>query len=338
MEKRKIRWGVIGSGYIVNLWLAGAMQTPDTEVVAIASRTKSNAEKMAKKFSIPFVCDEVDELLNRDDIDIVYIAVPHTQHKEMAMKAFACGKNVLCEKPLSINSKNTAAMFDEAKKKNLFLMEAMWMRFFPALIEVQRIIKSGEMGVLKSITATFGFNTDVKPSHRLLNLNLAGGAVLDVGGYCLHFCDALTDSSPVDFHGFTVINGDENNYGVDEQDFVIARYPNNVLADLRFAVKNDLGQAAELSFSEGSISFERFWSPTSFTVTKSGESQTYNFEVPNPNKNFIDTGFQYEISHVNDCLRKGAIESDIMSWDKTNRTMKVCDQLRADWNLKYPEE
>lgn len=334
----RIRWGVIGSGYIVNLWLNGAMQTNDTEVVSIVSRNIKNAEKVAKKFSIPNVSDSVEELLERDDIDIVYIGVPHTQHEEITMSALKHGKNVLCEKPMSINSKKTSAMFREAKKRNLFLMEAMWMRFFPAIIEVQRIINSGELGVLKSISATFAFDTDVSPSHRLLNLSLAGGALLDVGVYCLQFCDALTGSDPLEVKGFSVINGDENNFGVDEQDFVIARYPNNVLVDLKFAIKNNLGQDATLSFSKGSISFSRFWSPTSFTINSDGNSKVYNFEIPNPNSAFTDTGFQYEISHVNECLRQGLIESDVMSWEKTNRTLKVCDQLRADWNLEYPGE
>jgi predicted dehydrogenase len=314
------------------------MQCEDTRVMAIASKTRAHAAAVAKEFSVPVVCDTVGELLERDDIDIVYIGVPHTSHHDVTLEALRHGKHVLCEKPLAINRKQAAAMIAEARKRHLFLMEAMWMRFFPAIREVQAIVARGDLGRLRSISATFASDASVGPSHRLLNPALAGGALLDVGVYCLQFCDAMTGSAPTQYTGIATIDGDEHRYGVDEQDVVIARYPGNVLADLRFAVKNELGQSALLSFTGGTIWFERFWSPTSFVVTHGAESEKREFPVENKNPDFSDAGFQYEIRHVNECLRKNLVESDIMGWEKTERTLEICDRLRSQWNLVYPDD
>ena len=335
---KKIRWGVVGSGSIVNLWLCGAMQVKEMEVVAIASRTKKNAQDVATRFGIPHVEESYQTLLDREDIDVIYIGVPHTFHYDFTMLALKNGKHVLCEKPLGINSQETQAMFAQAKKQNLFLMEAMWMRFFPAIAEVKKIIRSGELGELKSITATFGGNADVDRSHRLFNPHLAGGALLDVGVYCLQFCDALLDAEPLEVSGMASIARDKDMFGVDEQDFVIAKYPNDILVDLRFALKNALGQDATLSFSKGSVYLPRFWSPVSYSIQKGGKVTTLEFPVPNPTSEYKDTGFQYEIRHVNECLSEGLLESPVMSSTKTNQTMGLCDELRNSWGLIYPSE
>jgi len=335
---KKIRWGIIGSGRIVRRWLCGAKQRSDMEVVAVASRHTENARQVADTYGIPYVEENVQSLLDRKDIDIVYIAVPHTVHYEMTMLALRKGKHVLCEKPLSINGRKTAEMFAEAKKRRLFLMEAMWMRFFPALEKAKEIFDHGDLGRLRSVTATFGFDTDADRSDRLLNPQLAGGALLDVGVYCLQFCDVLFDTKPVAIEGYASINSDDSRYGIDEQDFVIARYPGSVIADLRFAVKNELGNEAVLSFTNGKIIFDRFWSPDRLTVLRGEHREVMEFPVNNTDPLFRDEGFQYEIAHVNECLRDGLTESPVMTPERTNRTLESCDYLRKLWNLTYPQD
>ena len=143
--KRKVKWGILGAGAIVDRWIKGAMQFDDMEIVAISSRTKETAEKQAKKWNIPKVMT-YDEMVESSEIEIVYVPVPHTAHKELAIKAMNAGKHVLVEKPAAINAKQFQEMMECAEKNQVFLMEAVWTRFFPIINKALEIVKEGKIG------------------------------------------------------------------------------------------------------------------------------------------------------------------------------------------------
>ena len=334
-----IRFGIIGSGGIATLWLKGARQVEDVKVVAIHSLDLTSAKELAKTFDIPSVEESYEAMLQREDIDAIYVGTPHTFHYENALKALNHGKHVLCEKPMGINQAQAVEMFDTAKRNNCFLMEAMWMRFFPAMQQLRDVIASGAIGRVRNIRATFAYNIGGLPkTHRLLNPALAGGALLDVGVYCLHFCNALLREHASQMTGFASINSTEEAYGVDEQCNIIAEYPDSVLAFLCCAVLNDMGEDATIYGEKGRIVLPVFWKPTTYTIINEEGSKTVTVDVPQLDNDLADVGYQYEIKHVADCIRKGKLESPEMTHETSLKILEQSDELRASWKLVYPDE
>lgn len=336
---KTIRWGIIGSGGIATLWLTGAKQVANTRLVAIASRNKKTAQALADRFGIEEVEESYESMLSRDDIDVIYVATPHTMHCEQTLLALSYGKHVLCEKPMGINAKEEAQMFAMAKEKNLFLMEATWMRFFPMMQALRDEIASGSIGEVRSIRSTFSYRMDgVSKEHRALNPMLGGGGLLDVGVYCLHFCEALLGANPLEVHSMASINTDENQYGVDEQVNIIARYPGDILSFMACAVMTEMGENAVIFGTKGKIELPVFWKPTTYTLTNETGSRTVSMPVANPVDGFEDVGYQYEIIHVNQCLRDGIMESPEMTHQISTDIMMLCDDMRKQWELVYPQE
>ena len=329
----RIRWGVIGAAGIAHKWMKGARQLADTHVVAVASRTKSSAEALAEAFGIPCVEDSVEALLARDDVDAVYVATPHTSHCALSFAAMEHGKAVLCEKIMAMNADEARRMFACSQSMGRFLMEAMWTRCFPGLAEARALLESGAIGTLRSIRASFAFNASVDGEHRLLNPAYGGGALLDVGVYCLHLCDVLLHQKPTEVHSFARLS---ESGAIDVQDSIIARYPGDMLAELTCAVKCDMGAGAKLYGSEGSISFPVFCAPTELILRRNGKPEERRaFPVPNTDPAFTDDGYQYEIAHVNQCLRDGRIESPEVTAQATLNVLETCDALRQSWGLRY---
>ncbi len=205
MKGGKIRWGLLGAGAILNRWMKGAVQVEDMEIVAVASRTMETVRRMANQFSIPNALS-YEELLERDDVDAVYIPVPHAGHKELALKAMKAGKHVLVEKPAAVTAKDFDEMTACAAKQRVFFMEAMWTRFFP-LIEALRICLDEErIGQVRALHSSFAFRSDPQQSPRLFLPEQAGGALLDTGVYNLHFAEMVFQKQPEKITGLASIN------------------------------------------------------------------------------------------------------------------------------------
>ena len=169
---RKIRWGLLGAGKILDRWMKGARQIENMEIVAVASRTRERAAKTAEKFQIPDVLT-YEEMLVRKDIDVVYIPVPHTAHMDLAIKAMEAGKSVLVEKPAGINVQQWEKMTECARKNQVFLMEAVWTRFFPLIKEIEVHLK--DIGDVRVVSTNFSFRNDEMDS-RLMDLNRVGAS------------------------------------------------------------------------------------------------------------------------------------------------------------------
>jgi predicted dehydrogenase len=334
----KIRWGLMGAGAIVERWIKGARQLEDMEIVAVASRTKETAVKASQKYNIPEAMT-YEELAVREDIDVVYIPVPHMAHKTLAILAMNHGKSVLVEKPITVNAQDLQEMIDCAKANKVFLMEAVWTRFFPLVKKIQGLINEEGIGEVRAINVAFSFAipVDMKES-RILDPNLAGGGLLDVGVYDLNFCDMIYDKSPISLSGYATIDSDENHIQVDEQAMYIAKYDKGELASMASGVRTNMLDTAYIYGTKGYIEVPVFWKPTVMKVTINGETKEYMDKVELTNPDFLDEGFQYEIAHVNECLRIGLKESPVMTLEKSLRIMKQCDTLRKQWDLKYPFE
>ena len=181
----KMNWGIVGLGNIARSFLEDMRLLKDQQVLACASRSISNAEFFAKDYSIPKYYGKYNELFDVEEVDIVYIATTHDTHAQLSIEAMEKGKHVLCEKPMAVNSNDAKKMIAAAQHNGVFLMEAFWSRFNPSIRSVLEHIINGDIGDVKYINADFTFLGVERAKDRLLNPNLAGGALLDIGVYPL---------------------------------------------------------------------------------------------------------------------------------------------------------
>ncbi len=250
---------------------------------------------------------------------------------------------MLVEKPAAVTLDDWEAMTRCAQKNGVFLMEAVWTRFFPGLEQLRQLFQPGQLGPLKVVNCAFSYHLpDAMAGSRNLRPELAGGGLLDVGVYCLHLCDALTGAEPEELTGFATINGDENRFGVDEQALILARYPGNLLASMGCGVRTAMRDTALLYAADASVELPVFWKPTELRITRSrGREQvteTLAFPVEQTAGLPADEGFRYEIEHVQRCVSAGLSQSPEVSWQATARVLRACDTLRRQWGLKYPFE
>lgn len=334
--EKKICWGLMGAGAIIDRWILGAFQHDDMEIKAVASRSIESAKKTAEKYNIETAC-LYDELLLRDDIDIVYVAVPHTSHKDLTIKALKAGKHVLVEKPAGINAGEWEEMVSVAKETGKFLMEGSWTKFFPIIPIIKEHIGENGIGEVRTVSSAFAFrNTDT--SSRLLDPNRAGGGLLDVGVYNLNFQRIIYEKDPTALTGIASIATDELKLNIDEQAAYIAQYDNGALGIMASAVRTDMIDTAYIYGTKGHMVVPVFWKPTSVEITINGSTAKIDAPVSQKVAGIEDEGYQYEIAHVNECLRKGLTESPVMKWSDTAAILKQCDTLRKQWGLKYPME
>lgn len=336
MENRKIRWGLLGAGIILDRWMKGAMQVDDMEIVAVSSRTSETAEKMAEKFNIPEAMT-YDEMLARDDIDVVYIPVPHTAHKELAIRAMKAGKNVLVEKPAGINAHEWEEMVACAKETNVFLMEAFWTKFNPMIPKIQEYLCEDGIGEVRMVSTNFSYRSDDFDS-RLFDPERAGGSLLDVGVYNLHFNKIIFGKNPVSLIGTASIDTDELHLQVDEQAAYIARYDKGELGMMCNAIRTEMLDTAFIYGTKGYIVVPEFWRPSRMEVVIGEEHSTIEMPIPQKIPGIQDEGYQFEIRYVNQCIRDGVKESPVVTWQDTWDVLSQCDKLRRDWGLIYPGE
>ena len=192
-----IRWGILGTGKIARALATALQDVPDAVLAGVASRSLEKAEAFAADFHASTAYGSYEELAAAGDIDLVYIATPHPQHAANALLALNAGKGVLCEKPFTMNRREAAHVVDLARSRKLFLMEAMWTRFMPALAEVKRLIAAGEIGSVHQVVADFGFTASFGPEHRVFNPELGGGALPDIGVYPTIATRFVTGKEPV---------------------------------------------------------------------------------------------------------------------------------------------
>jgi len=327
--ERKIRWGIIGTGFIAKKFAEALQILPDAELVAVGSRAADTAKKFAKAFHIPHQHSSYDKLANNPDVDVVYIATPHPFHMENTILCLKAGKAVLCEKPFAVNASQAQQMTDVARTEKLFLMEAMWTRFLPIIMKVREWLGQGLIGPVRFLQADFGFRCDWKPQDRLLNPELAGGALLDVGVYTVALASMVFAGPPTKITGMAHLG----QTGIDEQSAMVLGYQDGQLAVLSCAIRTQTLQKAVIVGTKGMIRIHSpFWSATTATILiEDKEDET--IKIPHE-----CNGFEYEAREVMQCLLAGKLESDYLPLDETLSIVKTMDEIRAQWGLKYPME
>lgn len=326
--KNVIKWGILGPGSIAHKFVKGLLTIEDAQIIAVGSRDKTRAESFSKLYGIEKSYGSYQEFVSDPDIDIVYVATPHPFHKDCVKLCLNAGKAVLCEKPFTLNAKDTRELVVLAREKKLFLMEGMWTRFLPAIEKTREWLQEGAIGDIQMFKADFGFGGEHDPKGRILNLELGGGALLDLGVYPISFASMVFGTQPKIIKSLADIGPT----GVDENCAMLFGYDNGKMASLSASFKMDLVNDAWIFGSSGHIIIENFVKPINAVLTLSnGQKETFIALDES-------TGYQFEAIEAINCIKQGKIESDIMSLDESVAIMETMDSLRSQWQLRYPGE
>lgn len=322
------RWGILGPGNIAAKFAAGVAALADQEVVAAGSRTQASADRFADRFDIRRRHVGYEALVADPEVDAIYVATPHNFHREHTLLALRHGKHVLCEKPFAINAAEAQEMVDAARAAGLFLMEAMWSRFLPIIVEARRLIAAGAIGAVQMIQADFGFRASFNPASRLFDPALGGGALLDVGVYPVSLATMLL-GEPDRIAAIAALGAT----GIDENTGMLFGYPGGEVALLATTVRASTLQEAIILGSNGSIRLHSpWWVGNTLTLRRAGHDAE---EIVRP---FIANGYSHEAMEVADCVRAGRLESESMSLDESLRVMRIMDAVRVQLGMKYPME
>jgi predicted dehydrogenase len=323
-----IRWGILGTGWIASEFAQGLAELPDAELAAVGSRTAGSASRFADRFQVPRRHASYQALAEDPGVDVIYVATPNPLHREHCLLCLDAGKPVLCEKPFALNAGQAGDMVRAAREKKLFLMEAMWSRFFPLMAKVRELVDEGAIGEVQMLVADLCIQFDFDPSDRRYAPDLGGGALLDLGVYPLSLASMLI-GAPARITSLAHLGAT----GVDEQASITLGYDQGQVSTLYASLRADSPVEAILLGTKGQIRIHPWWiRPDAITLSVAGQEDT-RLEMP-----FAGNGYQFEAAEVMACLRAGKLESDLMPLDETLSIMETMDTIRAQWGLRYPGE
>lgn len=324
--ERTIRWGILGTGKIARALATALKETPGAMLAGVGSRSAASAEAFCTEFGGQ-AYGSYQALAAAPDIDIVYIATPHPMHAANATLVLEHGKAVLCEKPFTMNRREAERVVALAREKKLFLMEAMWTRFTPALAAVRAAIAAGDIGQVRQLHVDFGFAATTDPLHRVNNPALGGGALLDLGIYPLSIAAALL--GPV---RSVIAQADMGPTGVDLQTGFMLRHDNGAMSvcscSLVARTPAELTVSGELGHVRMNTMFHR---ATSITIATEKGART----IPTP---YLGNGYVHEVIEAGQCLRAGLLESASMPHAETLELMGIMDQIRDQIGLRYASD
>ncbi|MGO9115859.1 MAG: Gfo/Idh/MocA family protein [Thermoguttaceae bacterium] len=355
--RRSVRWGILGTGNIAGQFAEGLRSVPDAQLLAVGSRTKAKAEAFADAFAVPRAYESYEALVDNKDIDVVYIATPNHKHQENCLLALEAGKAVLCEKPFAVDAAEAREIIAFARRKHLFCMEAMWMRFLPAMARLRDLLDNRAIGEIRLVRADFGIPKPFAKDNRFFSREMGGGAMLNFGVYLVSFAFFLL-GKPCSIAGQASFGAT----GVDEQSVAILSYPRGALAVLTASVRNYLPCEAMIIGTRGEIRIHPpLYRPERISVTQFPESpppsparrhwlmhlkrnalvreigsrfdgllgRLFRCGTKRHVDRFKGNGFNYEATEVTRCLRVGELESRIMPLDETLGIMETIDAIRS---------
>ena len=323
MKKKNIRWGIIGLGSIANKFATDLATIENAELVAVASRSKENADEFAKKYNSKKAYNSYLDLAKDVEVDAVYIATPHSFHKEHTILCLKNKKAVLCEKPFAMNLQEVEEMIGVAKENNVLLMEALWTYFLPHYSYVLESLKNEKFGKLLKLEADFGFSRAFDNDSRLFKKEVGGGSLLDIGIYPI-FAALSTLGLP------NAIKADATFFdnGADSECNMTFNY-NNKEAFLKSTLVEDTATEATFTCEKGVIKINTmFHMPTTVTITENGKDEIIDFKTKT-------IGYNFETEHFNNLLRNNKKESDIMTFEFSRNLIKTLDSVRKIIGLEY---
>ncbi|ACQ78920.1 oxidoreductase domain protein [Beutenbergia cavernae DSM 12333] len=327
MDAPPLRWGILAPGGIAQNFARTVPEHTRASVIAVGSRSLERAESFATEFGIRRAYGSYSQLVEDDDVDAVYVASPHSEHRAHALLAIRAGKPVLVEKAFTRNAAEAREVFDAAEQAGLYAMEAMWSRFLPHYAAVREIVASGEIGDVVSVTAQHGQRLVFGPEHRLWNPALAGGAVLDLAVYPISFVHMLLGVPDE-----VLAVGSLSDLGVDEGETVLLRYGARTVAVAEATMLGAMPNTATITGTAGRVEIPRtFYVPNRVVVTPlDGEPRVVHGEAVG--------GFQFQAAEAARRIAAGELESPTLTWAATLEVMEIMDEVRRQLGVVYPGE
>ncbi len=352
------RWGILGTGWVAGLFAKGLRELPDASLHAVGSRSRDNADAFAREYGASRAHASYEALVRDEEVDLVYVATPNTLHREHCLLALAHGKPVVCEKPFTVDAAEAASVVEEARRRGVFLMEGMWMRFVPLMREVETLVRSGAIGDVRMLTAQLGLPVEFNPSHRLFDSKLGGGALLDLGVYPLSLAVRLL-GRPSRVSSQAVFNPT----GVDEQCTVLLEFPGARQATITTSICNRTPNDAAIMGTEGMLHLhEPLYCPETLSLVRSrrqggeggmrpqGLAARLGVErlkqhrlvrevrdvvnlarTERVTRRVLGNGYAHEAAEAMRCLREGLKESPLMPLDESLAVMQTVDAIRRAW-------
>lgn len=323
-----IGWGILATGWIAELFVTD-LKLNGHSVVAVGSRTQTTADRFAKTFDIARAHGSYEALVTDPDVDIVYVATPHTHHLAAARLALSAGKHVLLEKPFTVNAQEAAEIVVLARNNGLIVLEAMWTRFLPHMHRIREIIAAGVIGDIRSITADHRLKLSDDPKHRLNALELGGGALLDLGIYPISFAwDILGEPASVQA---TAVFRDS---GADAQVATIFQYGSGAVVTTLSSSDSAGPNRASVVGTKGRIEIDRVWySPCRFRVYDNENNLVEDYDGSVPGR-----GMQFQAEEAERLISEGLISGETMPPSQSVQIMATLDEVRRLIGLKYPGE
>src|SRR3954469_20100984 len=323
-----IRWGILGCGRIARKFASDLRLVQDAELLAVASRNIETAQTFAKEFPAKHVHNNYEALVKNNEVDVIYVATPHSHHYEHTILCLENNKAVLCEKAFAVNAEQAKKMITLAQDTKVFLMEALWTKFLPHYNKMQEMIRDGMIGAVKSVLVNFGFKPQPPVPQRLFDPALAGGAMLDIGIYNVFIALSVL-GKPDTVHAVMA----PASTGVDEQCSVILGYNSGAIAHLFSTFSSNLATEADICGNNGRIRLaHRFYAPESKIEYYPDTASSCEII---PVEREEGWGYQYEARHVGECLRNNITESPVMTFKDSILLMETLDSIRQKAGIHY---
>ena len=321
----RYRWATLGCGVIAHQ-LAEAMKAQGATLYSVANRTKAKAEQFAAQYGIEKVYDTIEEVFEDENVDVIYISTPHNTHLPYLKQALAAGKHVLCEKSITLNSKELAEAAALAKENHVILAEAMTIYHMPIYKELKKRIQAGEFGPLKLIQMNFGSYKEYDMENRFFNRHLAGGAMLDIGVYALSFVRYFMSSKPEEVLSQVTYAPS----GVDEEAGILLKNKDQEMATVLLSLHAKQPKRGMLSFDRAYVELYEYPRGEEAVIIYTEDGHQ---EVVRAGK--TAQALEYEVLDMEAAI---AGEADEMQFALTEDVMDLMTTIRAQWGLTYPEE
>ncbi|ELC8385372.1 Gfo/Idh/MocA family oxidoreductase [Clostridium perfringens] len=321
---KKLKWGILGPGNIARDF-AQALNRVNGEVYAVASRNKERAEKFARENNVKKAYGSYDEIIKDKDIDVVYIATPHSNHYEYIIKSLNNNKHVLCEKAITVNERELEEALKIARENNLVLEEAMTLFHMPLYEKVIKKINKEDLGKVNIVQVSFGSFKEYDENNRFFNLDLAGGALLDIGTYALSFARYFLSSMPEEI----LSTVKKAKTGVDEESGIILKTKEDEIATISLAFRSKMPKRGIVSCDNGFITIDNF--PRANKATINYLDGTVEVIECGEEEKALD----YEVIFMEERIKENKESNSI---DLTYDVTKIMNKVRKDWGIVYPFE
>lgn len=320
-----LRWGILSTGVIAKNFAETARRMGGVELTAVASRSAQSAEAFGEAYGIPKRYASYEALAADPEVDIVYVATPHSRHYADMKLLIGAGKHILCEKSFTTDAAQAVEVLRMARERGVFVMEAFWTKLIPVYREVERLIAEGAIGEVRSVTAQYGYTTGREA--RKFDAALAGGTLLDIGVYAIGFACMMLGYSFDDVLSQLILN----DAGTDATDAILLRR-GRAVAQLTCGIGFNMPTHGAVYGTKGHIDIPEFKNPERVKLFVDGEAPRV-IERP-----FEVNGYEYEIREAERCVSEGKLQSGLMTWEQTVSVMRIMDEVRRQNGMRFPFE